>query len=187
MMNPGMAGNIPPQNQHQMNIQHQQHLQQQQQQHAAQQHAAQVQQQQQQSQGQEDKLVAKAKELIGPLKEKWAATLKEGANKLNHANNGATPSQEGQFESNLEDFYAICDQIELNLKSAIDCLEQMGSSTLYMSIAPHPSRYHTGAPGEPEFLSYPQYISTARQQVKFSGEVRQLLAQAAQDVVAHKQ
>ena len=48
---------------------------------------------------------------------------------------------QGKFESNLEDFYAICDQIELNLKSAIDCIQQTGSSNRYMPITPHPSRY----------------------------------------------
>ena len=66
----------------------------------------------------------------GPLKEKWAATCREGAGKLYvngilDSNVGVPPqgsSQESTFESNLEDFYAICDQIEANLKCAIEVL-----------------------------------------------------------------
>ena len=64
----------------------------------------------------------------GPLKEKWAATCREGAAKLYvngilDSNVGVPPqrgSDESTFESNLEDFYAICDQIEANLKCALE-------------------------------------------------------------------
>ena len=65
--------------------------------------------------------------MSGPLKEKWAATCREGAAKLYvngilDSNVGVPPqrSEESTFESNLEDFYAICDQIEANLKCAIE-------------------------------------------------------------------
>ena len=68
------------------------------------------------------------RELVsGPLKEKWAATCREGAAKLYvngilDSNVGAPPQRfdENTFESNLEDFYAICDQIEANLKCALE-------------------------------------------------------------------
>ena len=68
------------------------------------------------------------RELVsGPLKEKWAATCREGAAKLYvngilDSNVGAPPPRvdENTFESNLEDFYAICDQIEANLKCALE-------------------------------------------------------------------
>ena len=81
---------------------------------------------------QEDRFISKVRELVnGPLKEKWAATCREGAGKLYvngilDSNVGVPPrqgsSQESTFESNLEDFYAICDQIEANLKCAIEVL-----------------------------------------------------------------
>ena len=82
---------------------------------------------------------------MNPLKDKWALTLREAANKI--ASNGGLDSgsqtkesQSGRFESSLEDFYSICDQIELNLKSAIDCINQTDSSNNYMKIAPVPNR-----------------------------------------------
>ena len=39
-------------------------------------------QQQQQQQRHEDKLLSKARELVGPLKEKWSSTVREAANKV---------------------------------------------------------------------------------------------------------
>lgn len=61
---------------------HQAQLQQQQAAAAAHAAAQQQQQQQQRSAPQEDKLIAKARELVEPLKEKWTATLREAASKV---------------------------------------------------------------------------------------------------------
>ncbi|TRY61615.1 hypothetical protein TCAL_05717 [Tigriopus californicus] len=90
--------------------------------------------------------------------------------------------QGGKFETQLEEFYGICDQIELNLKSAIDCINQTESSNSYMRIPPVPNRLDTTG-NQTEFLSYPQYIAISKQQINFSNEVRHLLSQAAEDVV----
>ena len=81
------------------------------------------------------------------MKEKWAATCKEGAGKLYlngilDSNVAPGRPQEGggsTFEANLEDFYAICDQIEANLKCAIEvsrfieCFNQGRNGTGYIS------------------------------------------------------
>eukprot|EP00095_Tigriopus_kingsejongensis_P007590 snap_masked-scaffold417_size177606-processed-gene-0.14 protein:Tk07590 transcript:snap_masked-scaffold417_size177606-processed-gene-0.14-mRNA-1 annotation:"glia maturation factor gamma" len=91
-----------------------------------------------------------------------------------------------KFEAHLEEFYGVCDQIELNLKSAIDCINQTESSNSYMRIPPVPNRLDTTG-NQGEFLSYPQYIATSKQQINFSNEVRSLLHQAAEDVVKQNQ
>ena len=51
-----------------------------------------------------------------------------------------------------------------------------------MPIPPIPSRMDVPASGNVEFLNYPQYIATAKQQIQFSQEVRQVLNNAAKDV-----
>lgn len=132
-------------------------------------------------------MIAKARELVNPLKEKWALTLREAGGKIaanGGLDSGATTKDLGsaKFESSLEDFYAICDQIELNLKSAIDCINQTDSSNNYMKIAPMPNRLDNGEQ-QTEFLSYPAYIATSKQQIAFARDVRNLLNQAASDVV----
>jgi hypothetical protein len=43
----------------------------------------------------------------------------------------------------------------------------------------------TPASGNVEYLSYPMYIATAKKQTEFANEVRQVLTQAAKDVVDH--
>ncbi len=183
--------------QHQMHQQHmvqqqQQQVQQQQQQQQQlvqqQQQAQQQQQQQQRPQAQEDKLVAKAKEEVTKLKEKWSETLRAAALKVQlesdcQAVTGGS-AEAAKFESHLEDFYAICDQIELNIRTAIDCLNQTASSTRYMPIPPNP-RHLDASSNQQEFLSYPQYIATSKNQVQFANDVRQLLSQAARDVLDH--
>ena len=62
---------------------------------------------------QEDRLVTRARELVsGPLKQKWAETLREAANQLYQ--NGlpdSVPNPANRFEMKLEDFYAVCDQV----------------------------------------------------------------------------
>lgn len=76
----------------------------------------------------------------GPLKEKWNNTIKEASQRL-YANGvldngGQLPvaassgsSQQGtKFESNLEDFYATLDQIEVVLRCAIESQQQAQSS-----------------------------------------------------------
>lgn len=148
----------------------------------------------QQRSQQEHRFTSKVRELVsGPLKEKWATCCREGASKL-YSNgvldsNVGVPSQrieDNTFESNLEDFYAICDQIEANLKCALEVHNISTSSTRYMTIPPFPSRLDvqsTGVTSNPEYLNYPQYIATSKQQIQFAQEMRQQLNQAAIDVV----
>jgi hypothetical protein len=75
--------------------------------------------------------------------------------------------------------YNFLFQIELYLKSAIDCLNQTNASQRYMPIPPHPRMDNMGG----EFLSYCEYLSTSKQQVNFASDVKALLNQAADDVV----
>eukprot|EP00096_Caligus_rogercresseyi_P009731 TRINITY_DN3356_c1_g1_i1.p1 TRINITY_DN3356_c1_g1~~TRINITY_DN3356_c1_g1_i1.p1 ORF type:complete len:204 (-),score=57.51 TRINITY_DN3356_c1_g1_i1:664-1275(-) len=138
---------------------------------------------------QEDKLVSNARKLAcGPLKEKWSQTLREAALRIysngladgGHPPGGAASAgPQGKFENNLEDFHAICDQIELNLKVAITGMNQSAASNRYMPIPPNLSRTEIGN----DYLTYPQYINTSKQQINFADDVRKMLNQAATDVV----
>ena len=61
--------------------------------------------------------MTRARELVsGPLKQKWAETLREAANQLYQ--NGlpdSVPNPANRFEMKLEDFYAVCDQVRIFL------------------------------------------------------------------------
>ena len=159
----------------------------------------QQQQQQQQRQSQEDKFVSKARDLINgtetnpptprppgervivPLREKWNLTLKEGSQRL-YANgvldsggnlpNAAALQQGSKFESYLEDFYGTCDQIEVVLKCAIESQKLAQSSSRYMQIQPVPSKLECTAQNSEDFLSYPQYIAVAKQQISYASSIK---------------
>ena len=173
----------------------------------------QQQQQQQQRQSQEDKFVSKARDLINgtetnpptprppgervivPLREKWNLTLKEGSQRL-YANgvldsggnlpNAAALQQGSKFESYLEDFYGTCDQIEVVLKCAIESQKLAQSSSTYMKIQPVPSKLECTAQNSEDFLSYPQYIAVAKQQISYASSIKEMIRQATTDVVEQR-
>jgi len=129
----------------------------------------------------------------GPLRDKWNSTLKEASQRL-YANGvldsgGNLPnaaSHGAKFESFLEDFYGTCDQIEVVLKCAIESQKFAQASNRYMQIQPIPARLECTAQNSEEFLSYPQYISVAKEQVKYISNIREMILQATTDVVEQR-
>ena len=100
--------------------------------------------------------------------------------KLNHMHISELGSK---FESYLEDFYGTCDQIEVVLKCAIESQKLAQSSSRYMQIQPVPSKLECTAQNSEEFLSYPQYIAVAKQQISYANSIREMIRQATTDVV----
>ena len=96
-------------------------------------------------------------------------------------------NQGSNFESNLEDFYATLDQVEVALRCAIDCHQQAQSSNLYMQNPPNPSRLDSTSTNPDEFLSYPQYIAVAKKQIAYANDIKQIISQATTDVVEQRQ
>jgi len=128
-------------------------------------------------------LLAKSRDLLPVLRTKWVVAMTEGGVALQHNANlegggarvggvgpGQEPTQQNRFESSVEDFHSTIDQMELNLKCALETTGQSQSS----------SRYMLGN------LSYQQYIATAKQQVTFTAHIREMLRTAAQDIVEHQ-
>ncbi|XP_014282369.1 mediator of RNA polymerase II transcription subunit 29 [Halyomorpha halys] len=135
--------------------------------------------------------ISKVKSLIGPLRESLAATLKTAAQTL-HQNSlvdvgslknvppvDVTPPR---FDKSMEEFYSICDQIELHLKTSIECMNQNASSQRYLSLTVTPTRTEPIPNQELVSLTYPQYLSTVRTQVSFAKEMHGMLLAAAQNI-----
>ncbi len=63
--------------------------------------------------------MTRARELVaGPLKQKWEEALREAANEL--YTNGMpdlVPNPANRFEMKLEDFYSVCDQVQIRKQS----------------------------------------------------------------------
>lgn len=154
-----------------------------------QQHQAQQQQQQQQQAQQPEKVdnIAKVKALVGPLRDALSTTIKTAAqllqqNNLNDAGttkggdpNAPTP----KFDKHLEEFYSICDQIELNLKTAKLCMQQGASSQQYLPIPVAPTQPN---PAETNVLSYSQYLDVVKIQIGYAKDIHDTLICAAQNI-----
>ena len=86
-----------------------------------------------------------------------------------------------RFDKQLEEFYSICDQIELNLQAAISCGSQLSSSQRHI-----PVQVSTMIRQEPvlnqEFLSYPTYVGVAKNQVSYVKDIIEALNDAAQNL-----
>ncbi|KAK9498608.1 hypothetical protein O3M35_003202 [Rhynocoris fuscipes] len=143
---------------------------------------------QQQSQEKLDN-ISKVKSLVGPLRDSLAATLKTAALTL-HQNSlvdiGSLKNVDvppSRFDKSMEEFYSICDQIELHLRTSIECLNQGSSSQRYLNMNVTPQRSEP-IPGQQEMntLTYPQYLATVRTQVAFAKELHDMLLAAAQNV-----
>ncbi|KDR15695.1 mediator of RNA polymerase II transcription subunit 29 [Zootermopsis nevadensis] len=132
--------------------------------------------------------ISKVKSLIAPLRESLALTLKTAAQTLHQNSLVDVGSLKGvdvpvpRFDRNMEEFYSICDQIELHLKTSIECLAQGAASQRYLSLPVALTRTDPLPNQEGAALTYPQYLATVRSQVGFAKEVHDMLMGAAQNV-----
>ena len=115
-------------------------------------------------------VLAKSRDLVPVLRAKWGTTMREGGQALIHSSSDKPDtSYQNNFETSIEDFHSTLDQMELNLKCALETTSQSQSSGRYM----------------PSNLSYHQYIATSKQQVTFTNQIKDMLKLAAQDIVEH--
>ncbi|XP_077292001.1 mediator complex subunit intersex [Arctopsyche grandis] len=134
--------------------------------------------------------ISKVKSLVGPLRDSLTATLKSAAQVLHQNYLVDNGSQKGvdnlvpRFDKNMEEFYSICDQIELHLKTSIACLQQAGWASQNLPLAVLTSRSEVILPPEPppSALSYPQFLTVARMQVTYAKEIHDTLIAAVQNI-----
>ena len=114
--------------------------------------------------------LAKSRDMIPVLHEKWNEAIRGGAAALTMSSNNDRHETQNKFETNVEDFFSTLDQIELNLKCAAETTGQSQASSKYML-------------GN---LTYHQHISAAKHQVAFTKQIRDMLRTSAQDIVDNK-
>ncbi|KAL1447623.1 hypothetical protein MTO96_028434 [Rhipicephalus appendiculatus] len=147
--------------------------------------------------------VAKVKALVWSLKDALSNLVRVAATNIYHTaavDNGvecllnssvyyclageANTSDEStppRLDKALEDFFSICNQIELNLRTIQECALQLRDSHQYLPVPvvatkPDPSNPQDGT------LSYSQYINTIRAQVSFAKAVQDVLNEGARRI-----
>ncbi|XP_065160653.1 mediator of RNA polymerase II transcription subunit 29 [Atheta coriaria] len=131
--------------------------------------------------------ISKIKSLVGPLRDSLSNTIKTAAQVLNQncqVDVGSLKGVDGQiprFDKNLEEFYSLCDQIELHLKTSIKAISQGESSSRYLPMPVVPTRTENLGISD-NTLTYPQYLATVNAQVSYAKEIHNTLVAAAQNI-----
>jgi len=114
------------------------------------------------------------RELVPGLKDKWGVCVRDSASALLQtglAEPGRLDLYQGRFESSLEDFHSTIDQALINYKCATETFHQSQASAKYI----------------PNSLSYQQNLATAKLQINFCENVKEMLKSGGQGIMDQQQ
>ncbi|XP_042904572.1 mediator of RNA polymerase II transcription subunit 29 [Parasteatoda tepidariorum] len=128
--------------------------------------------------------VNKVKTLVWSLKDSFANVMKVAGARVNHMASGKTTEDAPpRFDKTLEDFFSICNQIELHLKAIQECHMQHKDSMQYLPLHITLGKQDTSAGSLTDgSLSYTQYVSTVKGQVNFAKSVQDILTEGVRKV-----
>ncbi|KAH1180643.1 hypothetical protein KIL84_001577 [Mauremys mutica] len=138
-----------------------------------------------QAQAQDFDPVQRYKMLIPQLKESLQNLMKIAAQNLVQNTNidNGQKSNDGlvqRFDKSLEEFYALCDQLELCLRLAYECLSQSFDSTKHspnlVPTATKPDAVQT------ESLPYTQYLSMIKSQISCAKDIHNALLECSNKI-----
>ncbi|XP_061300197.1 mediator of RNA polymerase II transcription subunit 29, partial [Pezoporus flaviventris] len=123
--------------------------------------------------------------LLPQLKESLATLMKVAAQNLvqNSSIDNGQKSAEGplqRFDKSLEEFYALCDQLELCLRLAHECLSQSFDSAKHAPGLVPAAPKGEGGPGEP--LPYTQYLPLIKAQIAGAKDIHNALLEGANKI-----
>ncbi|RUS73812.1 hypothetical protein EGW08_018429 [Elysia chlorotica] len=130
--------------------------------------------------------ITRFRTLLPRLKESLVNLFKTGAHLFYqnaHQDTGAQKDNvNGRFEKCLEEFYAICDQLEISLRLAHEIIQQDKDSQRNTPNSTVPPK---ADPTQPEGQVYSQYLSTVRVQIGCAKEIRDLLLECLKNFPEH--
>ncbi|XP_066518561.1 mediator of RNA polymerase II transcription subunit 29 isoform X1 [Hoplias malabaricus] len=170
----------------------------------SQQQQQQLQQQQQQQQQQDfdpvhrfKMLIPQLKESLQSLAESFGAAAGTIQNVMSIASqnfvhntsiDNGVKSNDGtvqRFDKSLEEFYALCDQLELCLRLAHECLSQSIDSAKHSpNLVPTATKPDTV---QTESLSYSQYLSMIKSQISCAKDIHNALLECSKKITGKSQ
>ncbi|XP_013385686.1 mediator of RNA polymerase II transcription subunit 29 [Lingula anatina] len=129
--------------------------------------------------------ITKFRMLVPLLKDSLATVMRVGAQILQHDAqvDNCLKSADGpvqRFDKCLEEFHAICDQMELNLKLAQDCI---GVSADSLKNCPVPIQTGIAVdPGEQQRQTYSMFLIMVKHQITCAKEIHDALLECARDI-----
>uniref|UniRef100_W5KCG0 Mediator of RNA polymerase II transcription subunit 29 n=1 Tax=Astyanax mexicanus TaxID=7994 RepID=W5KCG0_ASTMX len=150
----------------------------------------QPQQQQQLSQQQDFDPVHRFKLLIPQLKESLQNVMSIASQNFAYntsIDNGVKSNDATvqRFDKSLEEFYALCDQLELCLRLAHECLSQSIDSAKHSpNLVPTATKPDTV---QTESLSYSQYLSMIKSQISCAKDIHNALLECSKKIAGKGQ
>ncbi|XP_016124050.1 mediator of RNA polymerase II transcription subunit 29-like, partial [Sinocyclocheilus grahami] len=90
-----------------------------------------------------------------------------------------------RFDKSLEEFYALCDQLELCLRLAHECLSQSIDSTKHSpNLVPTATKPDTV---QTESLFYSQYLSMIKSQISCAKDIHNALLECSKKIAGKVQ
>uniref|UniRef100_A0AAZ3PAJ2 Mediator of RNA polymerase II transcription subunit 29 n=1 Tax=Oncorhynchus tshawytscha TaxID=74940 RepID=A0AAZ3PAJ2_ONCTS len=90
-----------------------------------------------------------------------------------------------RFDKSLEEFYALCDQLELCLRLAYECLSQSIDSAKHSpNLVPTATKPDTV---QTESLSYSQYLSMIKSQISCAKDIHNALLECSKKIAGKGQ
>uniref|UniRef100_A0A4W3GMS9 Mediator of RNA polymerase II transcription subunit 29 n=1 Tax=Callorhinchus milii TaxID=7868 RepID=A0A4W3GMS9_CALMI len=95
---------------------------------------------------------------------------------------GSNDTAVQRFDKSLEEFYALCDQVELCLRLAFECLSQSIDSAKHSPIlVPTATKPDTV---QAESLSYSQYLSMIKSQISCAKDIHNALLECSKRIAS---
>ncbi|XP_072167582.1 mediator of RNA polymerase II transcription subunit 29-like [Diadema setosum] len=129
---------------------------------------------------QDHDVVAKIKATVTLLRDSLKNLMKISAQAFAHSagidNSSKTPEEiAARFDKSLEEFYSLCDQLELSLRLAHDCATQYMDGARYTPV-PLMHSHKQEMAGTESGMTYGQYIATVKAQVQCMADVHSALS-----------
>ncbi|XP_022334831.1 mediator of RNA polymerase II transcription subunit 29-like [Crassostrea virginica] len=128
--------------------------------------------------------------LLPRLKESLVNLMKIAGTCLHHNSQQLEDStsnidaQLQKFEKSLEEFYSMCDQVEISLRLALENSQLNADTVKYIPVCVNVPNEKGELPTIQRIIQYPQYQAIVRQQIHGAKELHDLLLQFSQKITA---
>ncbi|XP_061174689.1 mediator of RNA polymerase II transcription subunit 29-like [Saccostrea echinata] len=126
--------------------------------------------------------------LLPRLKESLVNLMKIAGTCLHHNSQqledsmSSVESQLQKFEKSLEEFYSMCDQVEISLRLALEGSQLNADTVKFIPACVNIPNEKGELPSTQRIMQYPQYQAIVRQQIHSAKELHDLLLQYAQKI-----
>jgi hypothetical protein len=133
--------------------------------------------------------IGRVRNLVWQMKESLANLMKVAGSNINHNSQIDSGLKTGddkviRFDKALEEFFSICNQIELHLKTIQECVIQQRDSQKYLPFNVSSKADSSGMieGSQDNTVSYGQYLTTIKTQIHYGKVIQETLLDGARKI-----